>query len=96
MLSAPYFNAEHQTKKIPYHMPVSIIHPFPDYNPKYQNTPWIDLAMLTSNTSDCDLVKSASFNQNSKWECVLGDDSTRKYGRAINKPDCEVCKKIHF
>jgi len=60
-----------------------------DYNAKYQNTPWIDLAMLTSNNTDCDLVDKASFNQNSKWECVLGADSSRKYGRAISKEACE-------
>lgn len=58
------------------------------YVDSHQTTPWIDVAYLTGNSSDCERVAAGSENQNGKWRCVLPDTSARKYGRSINEADC--------
>ena len=56
---------------------------------RFQRTPWIDLAWL-GDSKKCSFIKDNSFNQNSKWRCVLdAEGDKRKYGKAISKNDCE-------
>lgn len=44
-----------------------------DYYPYFGPTPWKDIAVLTSDTSKCDLYKSESQNVQAKWACSLPD-----------------------
>lgn len=53
-----------------------------------QRTPWIDIAYMSGNSSDCDRVASGSENQNSRWRCVMQADSDRRYGRSIDEASC--------
>ena len=55
------------------------------YDEDHQQTPWIDLAFLTSNTSRCEYIKANSFNQNGKARCVVNGPGSRTYSRAINE-----------
>lgn len=63
-----------------------------DYYPYWHPTKWKDVAILTSNTSQCDYYKSQSFNTMPKSKCVEYYNNSRvmKPGsRWNNKSDCE-------
>jgi hypothetical protein len=71
----PYWQPTHQA-------------PYMETDFSYQRTPWIDLAYLSGNASDCDRVAQGSENQNGKYRCVMPEESSRSYGRSINEEDC--------
>lgn len=54
----------------------------------YQNTPWVDIAYLTGNMSDCDRVNEGSENRVPKYRCVMPEGSSRTYGKSIDEESC--------
>lgn len=65
-----------------------------DYWPYWHPSPWIDLAVLTSDTTQCTRFRSESQNQKDKCECLAsaGDTEERKLeAQKYNQPlDCEL------
>lgn len=61
-----------------------------DFVDKYQTTPWIDVAYVTGNMSDCERVSKGTENRVPKFRCVMPAQSSRKYGKSINKESCEM------
>lgn len=91
--------------------PISARHGFEcseerDYWPYWHPTPWRDVAVLTSNTSLCDVYRSSSQNVASKCLCVSKDaGSLRTDGDALssenagawvhnNEADCTSAKYV--
>jgi len=62
-----------------------------DYFPYFHPTPWVDIAVLTDNTSMCEYYAENSFNTNPKGECVQNyPNSNRKrhFSRYNNPAEC--------
>ena len=64
-----------------------------DFYPYWHPTPWTDIAVLTSQTNNCQYYQSESSNRKPKHECVeyYDDEFTRKHAStANNAADCTL------
>jgi hypothetical protein len=62
-----------------------------DYFPYWHPTPWIDIAILTSQTNNCNYYKTESANRKPRFECIayFPDSGIRKHAsQANNEQDC--------
>ncbi|XP_029634270.1 protein DD3-3 [Octopus sinensis] len=66
-----------------------------DYYPYWHPTPWLDIAVFSQKSEDCQNYRDKSFNQHNYGECVeFYPDKTRKCAsRYNNKAACESNKK---
>jgi len=62
-----------------------------DYYPYWHPSPWIDAAVLASNSTMCDYYKENSFNRKPYGECITTwETGNRKHWSESNNPeDCE-------
>jgi hypothetical protein len=64
-----------------------------DYFPYWHPTPWTDIAVLSSQTKNCEYYKAESANRKPKSECVeyFQNSSTRKHASEANNE--QACKQ---
>lgn len=59
-----------------------------DYLATSQRTPWIDMAYVSGNSTDCDRVEKGTENQHGKYRCIPPAESSRGYDRWITETTC--------
>ncbi|XP_067928510.1 protein DD3-3-like [Watersipora subatra] len=64
-----------------------------DYYPYWHPTPWIDIAILTDNTSLCEYYKSNSFNVRSYGRCVEQYSGTNRVKHASKYNNPSACEQ---